>query len=345
MGTSYPASAVVKQEPLNVETTPSALREPITRNDEFYVRTNVGVPRLSAADYALRLRDLAGAEQRITLDKLRALDPVRITVTLECAGNHRSTIVPLPRGETWRGGAVATAEWTGVPLRRVLEQYCLAGKATHFLFTGSDGGSLADGRRVVFQRALPAELAAGDGPLLAFEMNGAPLPPEHGAPLRLLMPGWYAMASVKWLASIEALDAPFTGYFQRERYVYRTPAAQQPVRRMRVKSMLSEPGDGAVIPGGRVKLRGWAWSGEAPVQAVHVALHGAGEWRPARLGPELSRWAWRSWELDWEPDGPGHYILHTRATDASGATQLDVAEWNELGYGNNAIQTHSVIVV
>jgi DMSO/TMAO reductase YedYZ molybdopterin-dependent catalytic subunit len=346
MSLPYPAAAVVKRDPLNVEAPPAALNDPRPRNDEFYIRTNFGVPRLAASGYALRLRSLGGAEHRMSLDELRALGTVEIPVTLECAGNHRSSSVPLPPGETWRGGAVSTASWTGVPLRRVLEHCDMLEGAKQFLFTGADGGLVSGGRQVTFQRALSADAALGRGaePLLAFAMNGAALPAEHGAPLRLVVPGWYAMASVKWLTCIEAIADEFAGYFQAERYVYRVGSSRTPVSHMLVKSIITAPLAESVIQAAPTTVVGWAWSGAAPVERVEVALGGGDDWQLARLSAQASRWAWRRWEFDWTPDAPGHYILRSRAADASGAAQPDVAAWNELGYGNNAIQTHSVFV-
>jgi DMSO/TMAO reductase YedYZ molybdopterin-dependent catalytic subunit len=345
MDAPFAPTAVVKRDPLNVEATPSALTGERTDTEHFYIRTNFGVPQFSTAGYRLRLLSARGAERSVALDGLRGLGTIELPVTLECAGNHRSSSVPLPPGETWRGGAVSTASWTGVPLRRVLEHYDLIAGAKQLLFTGADSGVVAGGRRVTFQRALPLDAAFAAEPLLAFEMNGAPLPAEHGAPLRLVMPGWYAMASVKWLVSIEAITTEFSGYFQAERYVYRVVGAERPVREMLVKSIIAAPVAGAAIPLAPVTVTGWAWSGAAPVEAVDVALGGGDTWQPARLAPETSRWAWRRWEFDWKPEAPGHYILRSRATDATGATQPDVAPWNELGYGNNAIQPHSIFVV
>lgn len=345
MQAGFPPTAVVKREPLNVEAPAAALAHARTNNDDFYIRTNFGVPRLSADGYTLRLRGVGGDEHALSLDDLRALGTVEIPVTLECAGNHRSSSVPLPPGETWRGGAISTASWRGVPLERVIQRFRLLDGARHFLFTGADRGSVAANRDVSFQRALSADVAGGDGPLLAFGMNGEPLPAEHGAPLRLVMPGWYAMASVKWLVSIEAIADDFAGYFQAERYVYRLGQSARPVREMLVKSIITAPAADVAISVGPTTISGWAWSGAAPIRRVEVALGGGDQWRPARIDPESSRWAWRGWRLDWTPPAPGHYVLRSRATDADGSTQPDVAEWNELGYGNNAVQTHSVIVV
>jgi DMSO/TMAO reductase YedYZ molybdopterin-dependent catalytic subunit len=254
----------------------------------------------------------------LPLRELKRLPSVSATVVTECAGNGRA-LMGVP-GEQWGWGAVSNDQWTGTPLRSVLE---LRERALEVVFTGADGGR--------YQRSLPREVAMDPGTILAWEMNGEPIPPRFGGPVRLVVPGWYGMASVKWLSRIEAVEQPFEGEFQTRRYVY---GPGDPVTRIRIKSVFAEiprwvP---ANIP---LRIAGAAWGGEG-VARVEVEI--SGERRLARLlGPALPH-AWRRFELDWTPDAPGRYVLGCRATDVAGGAQPDEPDRNALGYGYNAVQ-------
>jgi len=243
---------------------------------------------------------------------------------MECAGNGRLGMTPLPSGAPWGHGAVSAAYWTGVPLRAVLERVGVRDDAIEILAEGGDG----------FARALPIEDALDPSTLLAFEMNGRPLPPEHGGPLRLLVPGWYGMASVKWLVHIQPLTEPYAGFQQKERYVYDDDA---PVTRMRVKSRITRPRVDEVVARGEVRVSGWAWSGFADVRCVEVSLDGGDDWTAATLGRALSPHTWCPWQVSFYVEHPGRHTLRARAIDASGHVQPDAPPWNRLGYGNNAV--------
>jgi DMSO/TMAO reductase YedYZ molybdopterin-dependent catalytic subunit len=283
------------------------------------------------------------------LDELRALGPaVTRTVTLECAGNGRTLLRPGVSGTPWTLGATSTAHFTGLPLLRLLEAVGAAPAAAEVLFTGADGGRVDGWGEISFQRSLPSEAAFGqrDGPILAWAMNGAPLRPEHGAPLRLVVPGWYAVASVKWLAALDVLDEPFHGYFQTDRYRYLRPGAEpEPVRRMRVRSLILEPspggaGDGseavARVHAGRVRVTGIAWSGHGKVEGVRVSVDGGERWQEAELAPAGPAHTARRWSLAWEAT-PGSHELVARARDTEGNEQPLEPWWNEQGYGNNVV--------
>jgi DMSO/TMAO reductase YedYZ molybdopterin-dependent catalytic subunit len=283
------------------------------------------------------------------LDELRALGPaVTRTVTLECAGNGRTLLRPGVSGTPWTLGATSTAHFTGLPLLRLLEAVGAAPAAAEVLFTGADGGRVDGWGEISFQRSLPSEVAFGqrDGPILAWAMNGAPLRPEHGAPLRLVVPGWYAVASVKWLAALDVLDEPFHGYFQTDRYRYLRPGAEpEPVRRMRVRSLILEPspggaGDGseavARVHAGRVRVTGIAWSGHGKVEGVRVSVDGGERWQEAELAPAGPAHTARRWSLAWEAT-PGSHELVARARDTEGNEQPLEPWWNEQGYGNNVV--------
>jgi DMSO/TMAO reductase YedYZ molybdopterin-dependent catalytic subunit len=252
-----------------------------------------------------------------------------MVVTLECAGNGRSLFDPPVEGEQWALGAVSTAEWRGVRLNAVLDRAGAGKQATHLVFHGADGA---------FDRGLSLDQARDA--LLAFDMNGAPLPAAHGGPLRLVVPGWYAVASVKWLASIGVVDSPFTGHFQTDRYVF---SESEPVSRMRVRSLITEPEDGSTLAAGEVVIRGLAWSGYGAITEVDVSVDGD-EWQPAVVSPAPPH-AWHAWSHAIHVDAGTSIAIRSRATDVSGNFQPERAEWNRLGYGNNSIQVVRVRAV
>ena len=267
---------------------------------------------------------------RLSVAELRSLPQATHTVVTECAGNSRTSLAPPVDGEPWTGGAVSTAQWSGVPLRYLLDRAGVKESAVELVFTGADGGA--------YQRSLPREAALDGSSLLALEMNGQAIPPVFGGPLRLVVPGWYGMASVKWLARIDAVERPFEGPMQTEKYMYEPGA---PVTRLRVKSMFTGL-DQQIAAGKPVRLTGLAWSGER-IMRVDVAVDG--EWRPARLtGPMLPH-AWRRFEVTWTPRAPGRYVLACRAADLSGSVQPDEPEWNPGGYGANGIQRVEVVAL
>jgi len=329
----------VRDAPRNVEMPREALEAFITPASARFVRTNFGVPRLGSRSHRM---EVAGAVERpltLRVADLRELGRRTAIVTTECAGNHRTTISPLPPGEPWMAGAVSTASFTGVPLAAVLERAGVRPDSVEVLVQGADEGRVgaADAR---FARSLPLDKALDPGTLLALEMNGRPLAAAHGAPIRLVVPGWYGMASVKWVARIEVLTAPFAGYFQAERYVFvDASGARRPVREMRVKSLFSSPAPGSPVPPRPLLVSGFAWSGAGRVTRVQVAFAGGGEWLDARLtGPE-EKYAWRRWELTWIPPWRGRHVLRCRATDEAGNVQPDLPEWNALGYCANGVQS------
>jgi DMSO/TMAO reductase YedYZ molybdopterin-dependent catalytic subunit len=336
---------VVKEGPFNAETAHPALASSITPSGAHYVRCNFDVPEVAGAQHLIAVEGAVADAFTLAAGELEALPQHSVTVTLECAGNGRLAMAPLPPGEPWHEGAVSTASWSGVPLALLLDRAGLRDDVVEILVSGADRGVPSGGRTETrFCRALPLDKALDPNVILAIEMNGRPLPPEHGAPARLIVPGWYGMASVKWVARICALTEPFEGWFQRERYVYERERERRPVDVMRVKSLVVAPENGTGLPRGRVLVWGWAWSGAAPVAAVDVALDD-GEWQPATLDPPLAPHAWRRFSRVVELDEPGRHVVRTRARDAAGRVQPDVPPWNRHGYGNNAIVPVSFYVV
>ena len=272
-----------------------------------------------------------------------------LVVTLECAGNGRSRLVPRVDGEQWELGAVSTAEWTGVPLVEVLDRAGIKAGACEVLFRGADGGEIpgTPGSQR-FERSLSLDDARGSDAILAWAMNGEPLPVQHGYPLRLIVPGWYAVTSVKWLTEIELIDRAFAGHFQAGSYFFEWQregeVVREPVTLQRVRSVITEPRAGEELTAGDLAVRGVAWSGAAPISRVEVSID-QGPWRDARLVGARNRHSWQWWELLSSVKESGATTVRSRATDLAGRTQPEQAEWNRLGYGNNSIQGVAVQIL
>jgi DMSO/TMAO reductase YedYZ molybdopterin-dependent catalytic subunit len=341
---------VVTPDPFNAETRLDAQLGVLTPNPAFYVRDHFSMPHIARADWRLTLDGEVARPLALTYDELRALPSRTFPVTLECAGNGRIGLHPPAEGEPFGYGVASTAEWTGVPLRTVLEAAGLRPSAAEVLFVGADGGPNpeAGGVTMTFARSLPVERALHPDTLLAYAMNGEELSIAHGFPLRLVVPGWYGVAAVKWLVRISALASPFDGFFQRDRYVMAHPergeTATTPLTTIPPRSLLVAPADGAALPRGKQYLRGLAWSGGAQIERVEVSVDDGRTWQVAEWTSEPARYAWRAWEYRWEAPGRGPATLRSRAFDAAGSTQPASAEWNRLGYANNAIQVVRVTV-
>ena len=319
-----------------------ALRHPITPAGLHYLLIHYDIPAVDAGAFRL---ELAGAVERplsLSLDELRARKRVTVPITFECAGNGRALLAPRPVSQPWLTEAVGTAEWAGTPLRPLLDEAGVRGEAVEALFTGLDRG-VEGGVAQAYERSLA--LADCDGALLAYEMNGAPLPPQHGFPLRLVVPGWYGMTNVKWLARITLLEEPFQGYQNAVGYrIYDADGVPgEPVTRMLPRSLTVPPGvpdfmtrERHLEPG-PVTLAGRAWSGQAPIERVEVSTDGGAGFAPAELDEPLGEAAWRGWRFEW--DAPvGEHVICSRATDAAGNRQPDDPRWNLKGYANNAVE-------
>jgi sulfane dehydrogenase subunit SoxC len=329
-------------EALDYDVTPAGLH---------YLLIHYDIPVVDPAAWRLRVDGRVGHELSLSLDDLRSRPAVTLAVTLECAGNGRAALSPRPLSQPWLLEAVGTAEWTGTPLRGLLEDAGVHEDAADVVFRALDRG-VEGGEEQQYERSLPLSEALRDEILLAYAMNGQPLPPQHGFPLRLVVPGWYGMTSVKWLERITVLDRPFEGYQQARGYRFRqTPDEDgEPVSRMLPRSLMVPPG----IPDFATRERivepvpcvvsGRAWSGLGSVERVEVSVDGGASWSDARLGRQPSRWAWRRWEWDWEPRDPGRYELCCRATDSAGNVQPLAAPWNLGGYANNEVQRVSAVV-
>jgi len=328
-----------------------ALRYPITPVGLHYILVHYDIPRIDPAAWRLEVRGLVEKPLDLGLDALRALPGVTLPVTFECAGNGRARLAPRPLSQPWLSEAVGTAEWTGVSLRTVLEQAgCLAG-AVEVVFTGCDRG-IENGTEQAFERSLSITDAMTGGAILAHGMNGGPLPPQHGFPLRLVVPGWYGMTNVKWLRRITVTAEPFGGYQQVWAYRIRQEENDpgEPLTLMAPRSLLAPPGIPdfftrlRMCPRGSQRVEGRAWSGRAPIERVDFSDDGGSSWRPAELERPLGLHAWRGWWIDWEPRRSGAHVLASRARDAAGNEQPLSPPWNLGGYANNAVERVEVTV-
>lgn len=328
-------------DPLNCETPLSALGSGlVVPNARFYVRNHFGIPVLDPASWRLDVGGLVGRRLSFDIGRLRAMRPATAVVTLECAGNGRAGFRPPAPGEQWGFGAVSTAEWTGVPLTEVLDQAGVQAAAQEAVFRGADCGQV-DGHdgRVFFERSLPVRQLRRAGALLAYAMNGEELPLRHGYPLRLVVPGWYAVASVKWLTGIELIGGSFRGRFQVDRY----HIGGKQLSWQRVRSLIVDPAPGGTVEPGDIVIRGLAWSGAAPIARVEVRV-GDGPWQAAALAGNRQRHSWQWWEAHARLARPGTVTIGARATDLAGQAQPDRPRWNSLGYANNAIhQVHLAV--
>ncbi|MCA4134414.1 sulfite oxidase [Arthrobacter sp. M4] len=324
------------------------LRWPITPVGMHYLLIHFDIPLIDPTAWRLRIGGLVDHPHEFTLAELQHRERRTLPVTMECAGNGRSRMDPRPISQPWDQGAVGTAEWTGTPLAPILREVGLAPEAVELVFTGADRG-LQGGSEHAYARSLTIADAMSDDVLFAYEINGQPLPPQHGHPLRLLVPGWYGMTSVKWLQSIEAIDHTFDGYQQAVAYHFvQEPSEQgEPVKHIRPRALMVPPGipdfmtRDRVLDAGPVLLQGRAWAGKNAISRVEVCVDG--KWADAHLDPEAGHFAWRGWSFTWVA-APGNHVLSCRATDVEGNTQPLQSEWNYQGMANNAVQELSVSV-
>ena len=327
-----------------------ALSHAVTPIGLHYLLTHFDIPVVDPSTWELQVGGHVHKTIRLRLDELKARPPATLTVTLECAGNGRAHLSPRPLSQPWLSEAVGTAEWTGTRLAPILAEAGLREHSRDVVFTGLDRG-IQGGVDQQYERSLPIADAVREEVLLAYAINGQPLPPQHGFPLRLIVPGWYGMAHVKWLRSITVLDRLFDGYQQAVAYHYRRSDSDSgvAVTRMLPRALMVPPGLPDFMSRTRFvepaihQIEGRAWSG-TPVTRVDFSEDGGASWTEATMGDELSPHAWRGWTHSWDATEPGEYELCVRATDAAGNEQPIAQNWNLEGVQNNAVQRVRVIV-
>ena len=328
------------------------LRYDVTPTGLHYTLTHFDIPFVDPAAWRLVIGGRVRHPLSLTIGELEQRPSRTLRVTLECAGDGRALLQPRPVGQPWLTGAVSTAEWTGTPLRPLLDEAGLSEGAREVLFTGLDHG-LEGGIEQDYQRSLPLPFALDDEVLLAWAMNGSPLQPQHGSPLRLIVPGWYGMAHVKWLRAIEAIAEPFDGYQQTVSYQYSQSRSEpgEPVTTIRVRSLIIPPGSPdfltrvRIVRCGPLELQGRAWSGDATIATVQVSFDGGQTWAAAEVDPPLSGHSWQAWRYHWDASVPGRYELCCRAQDEAGNVQPLEQHWTAHGMGNNVVHRVPVLVV
>jgi DMSO/TMAO reductase YedYZ molybdopterin-dependent catalytic subunit len=321
---------VREQEPLNLEMPFSSLSGFITPNESFYVRCHFPIPEISAAEWRLKIEGEVETPFELSYDELLGMETRTIAATLECAGNNRIFLEPKAKGVQWGLGAVGNASWTGVPLSALLDRAKLKASAVEVILEGADEGEVdktpTPAGKISFCRSLPLAKARADV-LLAHEMNGEKLSAPHGFPLRAIVPGWYAMASVKWLRRIVVTNKPFNGFYQSLDYTYWDRSGPlptlAPLAEQQTKAEIARPENGETVTANSVyRIYGAAWSGTGEITRVEVSLDASHTWDEAKLLGEPVENAWRLWEYEWRtPANAGRRSIVARATDSSGKLQ------------------------
>lgn len=330
---------------MNLETPFGMLDGFITPNDQFFVRSHFPIPAIRRENWRLEVRGEVRRPLALSWDELRAMPAASVTATIECAGNGRVFLTPKVDGAQWERGAVGNAVWTGVRLADVLRRAGLEPTAREIVLSGRDAGAIETGPRpggnIHYARSLPVA-KAHDDVILAWQMNGEELTPAHGFPLRAIVPGWYGMASVKWLGGITATAQPFLGYYQTVDYAYWRRESGEPslvaITELQVKAQIARPGPAEQVPLGEpYRVRGAAWSAGAEIVRVELSTDGGATWQEARLDGQHDRHAWRWWDFSWCPTARGSTTLMARATDAMGRTQPTRRDADRGGYLVNEV--------
>ena len=331
---------VRSRRPLNLEAQTAALDHRLTPNETFFVRSHFGAPAVDLRPWEVEVVGLVDRPLRLTLDALNRLESATRTAVLQCAGNGRALYRPRVPGVPWERGAVGQAEWTGVRLADLLERAGVQAGAAHLHFLGGDAPPSP--KMPAFVRSIPIDRARDPGTILALRMNGEPLPVLHGGPARLVVPGWAGNNWTKWVRRIVVAREEAPGFYMQTAYrMPRTPlppgataasGPADPVAWMNVKSLITAPGRGDVLPAGAVELRGIAWTGQGHVTQVEVRIGQDDRWLLASLPGDPEPGAWRQWRLRWEPPRPGRHVVAVRATDSMGQVQPEAPPWNKSGY-------------
>jgi len=338
-----PSTAAPENRPAALTT----LLDDVTPTGDHYRRNHFAYPQVKLEGWRLPVSGAVRSPYELTLDDLRALPSATHRVLLECAGHRRTEFTPPIGGVQWGLGALSQADWRGPALGAILSRAGVCDDAVEIVLHGADRGPFPDAPGVhTFSRSLPLAKALHPDTILALDMNGAPLTREHGAPVRAVVPGWYAMDSVKWLTGIEVVTEPFRGAFQELDYRFQ-PVGETGIGTrldlMPPHALFASVVDGDSVAGGHLELTGIAWAG-AGVASVEIRV-GAAAWEPAKITSSrdpYQRVVWRT-VVDLAAGQP--ITLAVRATDELGTTQPDAPIWNKRGYANNSAQRIEVSVV
>jgi len=346
---------VLVARPLDAETPVQEFASYLTPNSRFFVRSHFGPPPaelLSELNWRLRVGGLVDRPLTFSLKELKQFQEVTLTAVVQCSGNGRASHRPKTPGVQWDRGAVGNARWTGIRLRDVLTKAGLQTTSRHVQFQGADRPVAVT--VPLFVRSIPVEKALHPDTILAYQMNGRPLPLLHGAPVRVITPGWMADSCIKWLTDITVSRDEAQGYYMQTAYRYPTRPVMpgeaiaasdlKPVEAMIVKSLIAQPQDGASLVPGPVTVQGVAWTGEGKVVKVELSVDAGRTWEPARFIGEDQPYAWRQWQYIWQATGSGPRTILCRATDAQGDTQPESSSWNPSGFLWNGWDRISVTV-
>jgi len=330
---------VRSMRPPDFETPVALLDSFITPIEHFYVRSHLPVPQVDASSWSLKIGGEVNSPLALSLDEIRKLPAVTVTMTLECAGNGRAFFEPALAGIQWEKGAVGTARFTGARMSEVLKK---AGVKNGALNVEMHAADRPLGTMPAFVRQVPMAKAMHPDTIIAWDMNGQPIPLVHGAPLRAIVPGWEGAYSIKWLNALNLIAKDSDSFWVATGYRYPNrriaPGAavdakdMEPLKGMPVKSLITRPADGASLPAGKIAVAGFAWAGEHDIAKVDISADNGATWQPARLTGEQARYAWRRFEYELDAAKPQSYLILSRATDSQGNTQPAVAQWNPSGY-------------
>ncbi len=345
---------VMSTRPEDLEMPLSGFSDYITPADHFFVRTHVYEPKVDLASWKLKVDGAVAAPLELSMEEIRRMPTVELIAVTECAGNGRGLYEPAVPGLQWTTGSVGNGRWRGVRLADVLKRAGVKSTGVEVLFDGADQpiGTMQD-----FRRSITMRKAMDENTLLAYEMNGSPIPPKHGFPMRVVAPGWASDSWVKWLTSVTVLEKEWDGFWMKNAYRQPThpvapgtavpPEQMAPVTSLKIKSVIWAPAAGASIaPGTKTTIRGTAWSGDqGPVTGVQVSVDNGRTWRLAELArDQFTQFGWRQFEYEWTPRDAGFYTIMARANDANGNTQPLSQEWQPSGYGWNVASSIGVNV-
>jgi len=345
---------VRSQRPMDLEMPLDGFLEQWTPVERFFTRSHHYEAKVDLSTWHLEVGGTVARPQKLTFEAIQKMPKVDMPAVLECAGNGRAFYEPSMPGIQWEHGAVGNAKWAGVRLADVLNLAGVQEKSVEVVFDGAD---TPVGTMPEFQRSMPIGKAMDPDTILAYEMNGEPLPTLHGFPLRLIVPGWAGDCWVKWLTRIDVLRAPFEGFFMKTAYRHPghavkpgsavDPALMEPVTRLSPKSVIATPLDGTETEVGKpLVVKGVAWTGgDSRINAVDLTFNGGMTWVQPQPGPYLNQYAWRSWQYTYTPQEEGYLRIGARATDGAGFVQPFVPAWNPSGYLWNVVHMIGVNVV
>ncbi|UCZ52827.1 sulfite oxidase [Bacillus shivajii] len=330
-----------KLMPENQETPIQFLKGNVIHKSLFFRRNHFAYPSFTSSFYWLPISGSVQTPKVFSIQEMMSLPAKTIKTVSECSGNKREFFEPKVFGEQWGKGAISQGVWRGVPLRTLLQHTGIADEAKEVVFEGYDFGKREDSNELhYFARSLPLQKALHPDTIVAYEYNNEAITFKHGYPLRLIVPDWYAMASVKWIKQITVVDRPFKGPYQTVDYVYYpdkdSDRGKMPVTTMNVNSTIQQPLDMQLLDEGTHRVHGIAWTGKGHITNVDVSFDDGKTWNPCELTPSPEKYSWIRWHYDWDVHEEGEYNILSRATDSTGRVQPKEAMWNRKGFGYNA---------